>query len=122
MSNSFSHFIFNFNHILSLFCSLLFSGRDAPLKDSEMAKGEGTKSVVKSVSENSQKRSPKPDRKDPKKISKRKPASAPPPKQDSTVNDFKILRRPPSARQSMAMSVAHIVLPEKRTGKTQCSN
>ena len=87
-----------------------------------MAKGEGTKSVVKSVSENSQKISPKPVRKDPKKISKRKPTSVPLPKQDSAVNDFKILRRPHSARQSMAMSVAHIGLPDKRTGKTQWSN
>ena len=87
-----------------------------------MATGEGTRSVVKSVSENSEKRSPNPDRKELKKISKRKPASAPLPKQDSTVNDFKILRRPPSARQSMAMSVAHIGLPDKRTGKTQWSN
>ena len=91
------------------------------MKESEMAKGEATKMVVQSVSENSEKRSPKPDRKEPKKISKRKSISAPLPKQGSAVNDFKILRRPPSARQSMAMSVAHIALPDQRNGKTQWS-
>ena len=98
---------------------LLLLGKDVPLKESEMAKGEATKMVVQSVSENSEKRSPKPDRKEPKKISKRKTISAPLPKQDSAVNDFKILRRPPSARQSMAISVAHIGLPDQRNGKTQ---
>ena len=87
-----------------------------------MAKGEATKLVVKSVSEKSENGSPKPDGKEPKRISKRKPISAPLPKKDSAVNDFKILRRPPSARQSMAMSVAHIGLPDKRNGRSQWSN
>ncbi len=45
-----------------------------------------------------------------------RPTRTPQPKQDSTLTDPKILRRPPSARQSMAMSVAHIALPDQNTG------
>ena len=52
----------------------------------------------------------------PKKRRPKRPSSAVAPNQDSAVIDPKILRRPPSARQSITMSVAQIALPDDNSG------
>ncbi len=56
------------------------------------------------------------EKKEAKKKAFRRPLSAVTPKQNSAAVDAKILRRPPSARQSMAMSIAHIGLPGEHNG------
>ena len=93
-------------------------GKQSAMKETEIITKEATRSMeVKfSVQDNTKRRSPTPDKKETKKTNVRRPLSMPPPKQDSVVTDPKILRRPPSARQSMAMSVAHIGLPDDQSG------
>ena len=88
------------------------------MKETEIMTKEAIRNMeVKfSVSENTKRRSPTSDKKESRKTNVRKLLSMPPPKQDSVVTDPKILRRPPSARQSMAMSVAHIGLPDDHSG------
>ena len=103
--------------MLVYFASLLPSGKESHPEDGEVRIEEVTE-LITSDSDKKSKANPSADRRETKKVIRRRPiSSAPQPKQDSAVNEFKILRRPPSARQSMAMSVAHIGLPDEHIGK-----
>ena len=87
-------------------------GKEPSAKETDIMTKENVRGM-----DSTKTRSPTPDKRESKKSNVRKSSSAPALKQDLTLTDPKILRRPPLARQSMAMSVAHIGMPGEHGGK-----